>query len=197
MFNYFQFLLIWLLLLTAPLTFGADKFVGLNLNLSAQQKVTDDGTEQIDTTETAWSFNGGIYIIGGLIAGLVHYQDVEGKATSTDQSTTVTTTVTTSSTLSGTGLYGGYHADNGFVGQAGYLLLDPKFKTSGRQLYGGAGILAQLGYRFEFGDFGIGGMLEYYEFTFKKEKLNSVESDLSEDLKWKGYKPVVSTYLFF
>tara|TARA_B100001094_G_scaffold321340_1_gene368927 strand:+ start:307 stop:903 length:597 start_codon:yes stop_codon:yes gene_type:complete len=178
--------------------FGADNFLSFNLNLGYQQSSEDDGSVKEDTDESHASFHGGIYIFGGLLAGVTHYQGTKNVSESTDVSTTVTNTTTTSATLSGTGLFAGYHADNGFMISAAYLLLEPKYKTSGLLYYGGGALVADVGYRIEFGSgFGIGGILEYYEFTFKKSKQAGVASDLAEDLKWNAIKPAVAAFLFF
>lgn len=176
---------------------GADKFLGFNLNLAYSNKIEDDGIESTDDTETHAYLQGGIYIFGGLIGGLAHYQQSGDYSVTTSNSTTVDTTVSTSSKLSGSGIYFGYHAENGFFITAGYLLLDPQYKTSGEVLSGGGALMATLGYRFEFGDFGVGGGVDYYEFTFKDREVSGVDVELTEDLKWTSITPTISTYLFF
>ena len=176
---------------------GADKFLGFNLNLAYSNLTTDDGTQSTDDTATHAYFQGGIYIFGGLIGGLAHFQQSGDYSVTTSNSTTVDTTVSTSAKLSGSGIYFGYHAENGFFVTAGYLLLEPKYKTSGLVLSGGGALMATLGYRFEFGDFGVGGGVDYYEFTFKDAEVSGVEVELTEDLKWTSITPTISTYLFF
>lgn len=140
----------------------------------------DHGERSITMTAATIGFR----IPTGVLFGVKYYDHtIKAKASITnDDGDTSSSDV--KQVTSGLGPAIGYAPKNGgLFGVLSYLAVSPQQETETTKLHGGRAITLDVGFRANVGNLGVGPMMSYAEFTFKKRTVDGEETDLEDDYK--------------